>query len=255
MKVDAIVIAGGEINGNLQNESGVTNEALIPIGNTIMVDYVVSALEKAPSVDKIVVVGPTKDLKKYYEETNTIILVEPGATAVESVLNGLKYISMNKKLLICTGDIPLLTPEAVEDFLSTCSSKEADLHYSIVPQEVNEKKYPDVKRTYVKLKEGTFTGGNILLVNPGIIHRCAEKGEELVRLRKSPLALSRLIGFRFILKFLLHLLSLSDTEDKFSKLLGIKGVGIISNYPEVGIDVDKQSDLILVKKVLEEKVS
>ncbi|NLL17815.1 MAG: hypothetical protein GX262_02185 [Clostridia bacterium] len=69
-------------------------------------------------------------------------------------------------------------------------------------------------------------------------------------LRKSPLALCRLIGPMFIMKYLLHRLSLREVELKFSRLLGIEGYGIISNYPEIGIDVDKPSDLEFVRQIL-----
>lgn len=255
MKVDAIVLAGGQNDRELKDFSQVANEALIPIGNTVMVDYVVSALKKCSSVDKIVVVGPVEELEKYYKRDSSVKLVPPGKNAIESVLNGLKHISMDKMLLISTGDIPLLTPEAVEDFLHSCSKRDADLFYSIVSKENSEKKYPGVERTYVKLKDGTYTGGNIILANPRTVEKYAYKGQKFVELRKKPLALSRLMGFRFILKFLLKSLSLSETEERFSELLGFKGVGIISQYPEVGIDVDKPSDLKFVKKALESKAS
>ena len=44
-----------------------------------------------------------------------------------------------------TGDIPLLTPEAVDDFLSRCQGVSADIYYSIVSKEANEAAYPGVK--------------------------------------------------------------------------------------------------------------
>jgi hypothetical protein len=62
--------------------------------------------------------------------------------------------------------------------------------------------------------------------------------------------LSRQIGLLFILKFLLKRLSLSEVELQFSKLLSIKGKAIVLDYPEIGIDVDKPSDLELVRKIL-----
>lgn len=250
MKVDAIVLAGSPNKGQLREYSPVDNEALIPIGNRIMVDYVVTALQKAQSVGKIVVVGPVAELKSYYAKRPEIILVQAGASVVESFQNGLTKLQPQGHILVTTSDIPLLKPEAVESFIAKCAPYEADVYYPIVSKEINERYFPGVKRTYVTLKEGTFTGGNIFLLNPQIVPRCLAKGEELVQLRKSPIALSRQIGFCFVLKFLCRMLSLRETEARFSQLLELKGKAVIMDYPEIGIDVDKPSDLELVRKIL-----
>lgn len=250
MKIDAIVLAGSPNNGPLREYSSVSNEALIPIGNRIMVDYVISALQNAQSIGRIVVVGPVAELEKYYGKQGELTFVPAGHTAVESFQNGLASLKPQGHVLVSTGDIPLLKPEAVESFIAKCLPLEADIYYPIVSKEVNEKYYPGVKRTYVALKEGAFTGGNIFLVNPKIVPHCVAKGEELVQLRKSPIALSRQIGFFFVLKFLCRMLTLKETEARFSQLLRLKGKAVIMDYPEIGIDVDKPSDLELVRKVL-----
>lgn len=247
MPFDAIVLAGSSQTGSLQ-----PNRALIPIGEKLMVQYVVTALKEAPSVGRIAIVGPVDELKAIYGEHPRIVLAEQGDTQISTLLNGVKALRPKDedRIIVATSDIPLLSSEAVEDFLQQCAQREGDVFYPIVPKEINERRYPGVKRTYVRLRDGVFTGGNLFLIRAGIIEPCAAKAEELVRLRKSPLALSCQIGPLFIVKYLLHRLSLRETEMKFSKLLGIRGYGIISNYPEVGIDVDKPSDLELVKRIL-----
>ena len=63
------------------------------------------------------------------------------------------------------------------------------------------------------------------------------------------------IGFGFILKFLLRRLSIKEAEEKFSRLLGFKGVAVKCIYPEISMDVDKPSDLDLVEQVLLGSVS
>lgn len=244
MSIDAIVLAGSSQKGN--------NWALMPIGQKMMVQYVINALKGASSINKIAVVGPVEELAPIYRQDPNVVLAEQGESQIVSLLNGVKALNPgnDRQVLVATSDIPLLSSEAVEDFLRQCSQRDGDLFYSIVPKEINEQRYPGVKRTYVHLKDGVFTGGNLFLAKVSIIEPCAAKAEKLVSLRKSPLALSRLIGPLFIIKFLLHRLPLKEVETKFSRLLGIRGYGIISNYPEVGIDVDKPSDLELVRRIL-----
>lgn len=248
MQVDALVIAGGR-KDKLNEYSDIAKEALIPIGNKVMVEYVVNALENAKSIRNIIVVGPIDELRSVFK-SNSLLLAPEGESAIDSVINGLKVLQPKGKVLIITGDIPLINSLAIEGFLELCVDEGVDIFYPVVPKEINEKNYPNVKRTYVKLKEGTFTGGNLFLIEPYIVEQCAQKGRQLVRLRKSPIKLSSLIGWMFIMKFLLRKLTLEEVEEKFSRLLGVKGKAVISPFPEVGIDVDKPSDLQLVKEIL-----
>ncbi len=254
MKVDAVVLAGSRNNSRLKILSRVDCEAFISIGDFLMIDYVVNAILGAERVGRVAVVGPVELLEEHFGNTKNLLFTPPGETMLQSMHKGMNKLNTDRHVLVATADIPLITSEAIDEFIKLCQQKDnADLYYSIISREVSEGKYPEVQRTYVHLREGTFTGGNLFLIKPGIVPRCLSKGEELVRLRKSPLALSRKIGLIFILKFLLRRLSLRDAEDKFSQLLNIKGVGVISPHPEVGIDVDKPSDLELVRRVLGNK--
>lgn len=240
----AIILAGGL-------KTGLMEDALVPVGKHYMVEYVVDALQGSTDIEKIFLSGPVQELKKIYAYSPDIELVANGATIVASFSKAFQLIPPEtRQVLLVTGDIPLLTTEAVEHFLQTCRSLEGDLFYPIVSRKVNEEKYPGVKRTYIYLKEGVFTGGNIILLNSGIVAKCIKEAEELIRLRKKPLLLASYVGWKLLLAYVLRQLSLSDLEKEVSRLLGIKGVGVISPYPEIGIDVDKPSDLALVTKEL-----
>jgi GTP:adenosylcobinamide-phosphate guanylyltransferase len=149
---------------------------------------------------------------------------------------------------VVNADIPLITPEALNNFLTMVCDDTIDIYYPVVPKEIIQDRFPCAERTYVNLKEGIFTGGNLFLINPDIVEVCSEKGQEFVNLRKSPIKLCKLLGLPFVIKFLLHRLSMNEVECKVSSLMNIKGAGVISSYPEVGIDVDKPSDLELVIK-------
>jgi hypothetical protein len=153
-------------------------------------------------------------------------------------------------ILLSTADLPLLTPEAIRDFLERCFKVEAELYYPIITRQSIEEKFKGARRTYVRLKEGTFTGGNLALMRADALTPCALKGEKLVKLRKSPLGLARQIGLLFILKFILGRLTLAEAERSFSRLLGVKGTAIITPYPEIGMDVDKPEDWELVCRIV-----
>lgn len=236
---EAIVLAGGP------------PKALTPIGSMLMIEYVVKALLKSVKIERVIIAGPQAELSEIFESESRITVVPGGETTIKSLLNALQLITTEgKKVLVATADIPLLTPEAVDDFLAACLNREGDLFYPIVRRSSNEEKYPGVRRTYVKLKDGVFTGGNIILVDPRAIVKCVKVGERLIELRKSPLALAHYVGWGLLFRYMLGILTLEEAEERVSQLLGLTGKSIISLYPEIGIDVDKESDLQLVRENL-----
>lgn len=249
MMVGAVVLAGSPNNGLLQGCSSAAYEALIPIGSKVMVEYVCEALHASAHVEQVVVVGPAEQLADFLASRG-VRTVPAGQTVLENVQIGMQALPAPGRVLVVTSDIPLLTGEAVDDFLAQCRDEAVDLYYPIVPRSAVENRFPGVRRTYVRLKEGVFTGGNLFLVNPGIFPRCLQKGEQLVAARKNPLQLARLVGLSFLIKFIIRRLSLQEAQTKVSQLLGIRGEAVISRYPEVGLDVDKPGDLELVAKVL-----
>ena len=248
MRVEAIVLAGAANSGKLKELSDVAYEALIPVAGRPMVHYVLDALRGAGSIERIILVGPRQVLAelKGFDEVE---LVEAGESIVENLRRGIERVRTQGFALVVTSDIPMLRAEAVEDFLYRCQARTADIYYSIVSKESNEAKFPGVARTYVRLKDGTFTGGNIVLVKPEVVRACEPMIAQAVAMRKNPLKLSRLLGVKFIVKLLFNRLTLAEIEDRVYKILGFRGVGVISPYPEVGIDVDKPADLELVERV------
>ncbi|HHW39610.1 MAG TPA: NTP transferase domain-containing protein [Syntrophomonadaceae bacterium] len=254
-RVNAVILAGGgSIHDRSTPDEG-PNKALVGIGSCQMVDYVVNALRRSPGVAGIVLVGP-ESLQESLREPQGILFAAAGRSPLGSfaagvaVLDGLPDRGGTEWVLACTGDIPFLTPEAVADFLDRCRRREADVYYPIIPREAAEEKFPGVRRTYVRLQEGSFTGGNLFLANRRIIDDCLPRAEEFIRLRKKPVALAGLVGFGILLKYLCGRLRLQEAERRVCSLFGIRGAAVITPYAEIGVDVDKPSDLELARKLL-----
>ncbi len=245
---DVVVLAGGD-NPQFADPArpGPMLEALVDIDGRPMVVYVTDALAACPEVEKIFVVGP-KDRLAACPFGPAVTVVEGGDSIFSTAAKGLSMVDGDRLTLVATSDIPLLTPEAVADFLRQAAPLEAEFCYPIVTKDTCERQFPGVRRTYVRLREGVFTGGNLFLVRPSVIKRCQRAAEEIIARRKNPLALCRLLGWRFVLGLLLGRLELSDLEKCVSALLQLNGRVLISHYAEIGLDVDKPSDLTLVRQ-------
>jgi len=243
---DAIILAGGENSEHLSRFSSQSYEAMIEIAGKPMVTFVADALAATPQVERIFIMGPVKQLANCDFPEN-VILVEGGSTITQTIQLGMDALGHKRKVLVVTADIPLLTPAALEHFLNQCAETNVDLYYPIVSKETNNRHYPGNKRTYVRFRDGTYTGGNVFLVNPMIVPQCLSVASELIDNRKNPFKLCCLLGWGFVLSFLIGRLSLSKVKERVADLLGITGTVVQSPYPELGIDVDKPSDLELVR--------
>ncbi|MGE5380197.1 MAG: nucleotidyltransferase family protein [Methylocystaceae bacterium] len=252
IQYDAVVLAGGVTPGELRKVAPYENEALIIIGNYPMIYYIMNAVRASSRIRRVCVCAPPS-VREVLKQDTGLLFAEPGEDAVDTFLNGLHRLQeegTTSKVLVLAGDIPFLTTDALDDFVHRCEMEEADFYYPLTSKQTNEAKYPAVTRTYVKLKDGTFTGGNIFMVRPEIIDQAAEMGKRQVANRKNPLAMARLLGFGLVWRYLCGQLNIHSVEKRFKKVMGITGKGIISPYAEVGVDVDKQSDLELAERVL-----
>lgn len=249
VSVNALVLAGRAASDALRDYAAARCKALVDINGKPMIQYVIDGLSASARVERVLVVGPRADLAAAISGSK-VQLADDGDGIVENIRIGARLLPSDQPILIAGSDIPLLTAEVVDAFLDMCQQRQADLYYPIVERSVSERKYPLVRRTYVTLREGVFTGGNIFLIAPWIVEPVAPKAAAFIARRKSPLQLSRMLGFGFVLRLLLKQLTIAELEARIGALWGVRGAAVIFPLPEVGIDVDKPDDLQLVRAVL-----
>lgn len=249
MTTNAVVLAGGRNSPEMAAATGTENRALTPIGTRTMLDYVVSALREAPSVGEIFVVGTVPQSGRYTQ-------IAGCETLLENLMAGLEAAGEGERALVSTSDIPFLTPEAAEDFVVRALATGADLCCSYVPLAVCTQKYPEMKRTAIKLAEGRFTLGNMMLVNAGFMQTKQEAIAAAYAARKSPAQVAKLLGpgllARLIGAQLLApgLLAVTGMEAAVSRALGGRAAGVCSAYAEIGTDIDKPEDVAFARRLL-----
>lgn len=249
MPIDAVLLAGRENQGTLRAFSGEAWEALVPLAGRPMAAWVARAALDAPSVGRLAVVGP-KALENALAD-DRVIQVDPGGGLFDNLLRGVAALAPAGDILVLSSDIPLVTGAMIEDFIQRARALQVDFAYPIIPRERVQAAFGDSRRTYVRLKEGTFTGGNLILVSPGQVERLAREAQSLIALRKSPLALARRLGVGFLIRFLLLRPHLPELERHFSRLFGLAARAVVVEDAAVGVDLDKPEDLVLFQKFLQ----
>ena len=243
--VSAVVLAGGQASQEIMAATGHANRALIQIGDLSMLDLVVKALVSSRSVDDIVVVGDVPKGGDYR-------VVDPRGDLFENLTAGITALGPadGGSILVATSDIPFITPQAIDDFVAQSQRRNAHICYPIVPMDVYNQKFAPMKRTTLKVREGRFTGGNMMLVDGGFAARHGEQIRQAYNARKEVLKLGAMLGPNILFRVLLSqtvapgLLPIAMLEDAVSRLLGgARIAAIVTQYAEIGTDVDKVSDV------------
>lgn len=247
---DVVVMAGGGKPEPLTVAEGVHNKAFIKINGKPLLAYILDALVEAPSIANIVVAGPAEELNALITEGYKIKVAKEGDSMLENLAEGFKLVDPERLCLVATGDIPLVKADSIEDFIQSCAPFDADFYYPLLSSETCQQHYPETKRTYVQLKEGLITGGNIGFIRPRWFLKNRERLALFISYRKKPLKLLRILPLSLIVKYPFKQLAVSDLETYISRLLNFKARAVFCSCPEIGLDVDKTSDLEQVKRIM-----
>ena len=239
--VVAVVLGGGA--DALAAHAGVASKALVPFQGKPLGLYVLEALRGSPYITHVVYVGEPSSLFAPHVDR----VVTPGKGMADSLQGGLEAAravsTPGGRLLAVSADLPWLTAEAVDHVLSPGAADTAALLYPIVPRAAAEAQFPGQKRTYARFKEGTFTGGNLIVLRPSMVPTLLPFVDRAYRARKNPLALAALIGPGILLKFVTGRLPLAVLERRISEILQGSVRAFITPHAALGADVDKPEHL------------
>lgn len=246
-KVDSIILAGAPAGPELADDPSISR-AMVRVGAKTMVQRVVDALRSANCRGRVIAIGEVSA-----DRIDDVI--PPGPDLVTNIRLGIESLETSEPVLIVSSDIPLLTAEAVDDFVARALPLEVDLAYPIVAKRHCEARYPELKRTYLKTADGVFTGGNLMLVRPSFVFDHWQEIAGAYAARKHILQLARMIGLGVLLRVaaaqvIPSLLRVSTLEHAVARMLGANVAVVVSDHPEIGEDVDKPSDLEAVRRIL-----
>jgi GTP:adenosylcobinamide-phosphate guanylyltransferase len=229
----AVVLAGGGPEPRLAPD--LPNKAFMEIGGRLLLTRVLDALRGCAAIDRIVVVGPTQALAPLVGAE--IDVVPEQGSLMANVEAAVERLPAGGQIMTVASDLPLLSPDVVTGFLDRCSPG-ADFYYPIVPQAVIDARYPGARKTYVKVIDGVFCGGSVLLFTSALLARVRPFVEQIIAARKKPWLLAQLFGWATVMKFASGRLSISEMEARALEITGIRGRAVIVESPELALDVD-----------------
>jgi GTP:adenosylcobinamide-phosphate guanylyltransferase len=250
----ALVLAGSRGSADpVASAAGLPHKALVPVAGRPMLLRVVDTLRQCPEVGRIVLC--LEDLALPQREPELAFLLSEGKLSVipaahspaASVLGALETLPDALPLLVATADHPLLTPDMIRHFLSSLG--EADAAAAVASESVIAAAYPETRRTYIRLRDGAYSGCNLFAFTAADAAAAARFWTKVERYRKQPWRLFAAAGPRALLSFLFGRLDLAAATERLSTVLGLRLRVVTMPFAEAAIDVDKPSDLALVEKI------
>lgn len=239
--MDIVVLAGGKCSEELRKASGCEYRADLAFRGRRMVGVVSEALDPILEPgDRMIIVGSHVDGRETYSS---------GTSFLESLKTGLEACS-TEQVLVATADIPYITPESVREFVAS-ADPEATLNWAIVPADICAGRFPNMRRTTIRLREGRFTGGNLAMIHRERFQAIYPILEKAYRNRKRPLRLAAQVGFSTLFRVMLgqilpFTLTLQRIEHTIGKFLGTKVKAVICPDAGIGADIDSLDQWLTV---------
>lgn len=240
-------------------DAKVDSKGLIKLAGVRMIDHVLRALRDTPDLNGTIWVsglctqriadGAPPDLAEFVKRLH---VAPPDDGPASATLASLKA-GAQLPLLITTCDHPLLTPDMLQSFLDVSRKAEGDFSVGLASRSVIEAAYPDVKRTYIKLGGGGYSGCNLFFAMTDAGRKVVTFWRDVGKDRKRPLKIAQRFGYGALFRVLTGRLGLAGAFLHGSKRVGATIEPVLIPIAEAAIDVDKPCDLALVEEILENR--
>lgn len=249
----ALVLAGrrGTVDPLDALQTG-THPALIDVLGVPMLLRVVRALRACERIGRIAI-SIDRAAVLTHEELQAdpqLLHLQSGSSPSRSVRDALSAFATGSRVLVTTADHALLTPQIVVDFLDRADASGCDLAVGVVEQELIRSAYPETVRTYLRFREGGYSGANLFAFRTPQAARAAEFWVQAEQFRKQPWRLARAFGPVSLILFALRRLSFDAALERGSAAIGCRVAAVRLPFAEAAIDVDRPSDHALVSEIL-----
>src|SRR5579871_787987 len=243
----AVVLAGGRPDPLLTDAA--LPKAFAALRGRPMVQFVLDALRATDGVGRIVIVGPPMlpaAVAAYADAT-----VPDQGHLLDNIEAGLGGLAADAYALVAAADLPLLTARGVAAFLEAARALRADIAYGIVSRTDVLRACPGARKTFVRLRDGVFTGGSLVLLRRGAFDRVRPILAGAIAARKRPWDLARLFGIRTLAELVTGRLRIASLEARAAHITGLRVRAAVCPEPEIALDVDRAEDLAAMAQWLE----
>jgi hypothetical protein len=153
-------------------------------------------------------------------------------------------------VLVVTADHALLTEEMVDHFIANASG---DAALAVVERATVDASYPETRRTWLKFRGGHYSGANLFALLGESSRPALDLWAEVEQNRKKALKLLGHFGPLLAFRALTRTITLDAALDLAGRKTRLTVKAVRLPFAEAAIDVDKQADLDLVRRIVKRR--
>ena len=249
----AILLAGSRPGTDAFAQAhGTDLKALIPVGGVPMVRRPVEALLASDEIAAVQVLTQQPDRLIPVLPVHFKLSIARSQGTIASTLAALcTDPATSWPLLVTTADHALLDEAMIGDFCEMAAG--AVIAVAVVDRGDLMAILPDSKRTWIPFKGGAYSGANLFALGGKEALPAIAMWRAVEQDRKKGWRLLWQLGPSLFLGAMLRLLTLKQVLGRIGGKLGIEIRPVVMSDALACVDVDKQEDLELVERLLEEK--
>lgn len=254
-EITAILLAGSRPGSDpLAQAAGVAVKPLAPVAGEPMINHPARALVEHPAVGHVLILTQTPEL--YAADPATAWLFQHPKIAFERSGNGIASSLMALldrpacpfPLLVTTADHVLVDKAMLDQFIGEAAG--ADIAVAMVERAVLLARYPQSRRTWLKFRDGWWSGANLFWFGGIQARSIVALWQEVEQDRKKGWKILAAFGPAVLFGALLRLLTLREGIIRIGKRFGLKARLVAMEKAEACIDADKPEDVALIERIL-----
>lgn len=234
----ALVLAGAANRPALLRWSQSPLRAAVRLYGRPVVEYVLEALLAAGEVAKVTVAGAPGLVTVGGEVRRSVAWLGTGGGEPSG------------PILMVACNLPLLTPQAVDDFVRAAKAAGGDVVYPLVPQRAVAALGRGVGKPAFRTREGVFVGGNVAWLSRPLSGPALSLLREIHRERKRPYRIGRLLGWGAAVRLAASRMSVSELEERLQELTGVDLRLVPVDHGCLGLDLDSPRDHLAALRCL-----
>ena len=238
--MNAVVTAGGPIDGAYAQRAGTTLKALAPVRGQTMLARTIEAL-RAVGISEIAVVG-NDAVQAACKQFAPIRAVPDAGTGTGNVLGALDAWPDDRSLLYLTCDMPYIDAHALQWVLEriepTTLSMPLAEHTDFV------QRFPDAPPFGITLAGERVVNAGVFHLPAGSRARLRALATTMFAARKAPWKMASLAGPAVLLQFALGRASVRALEARARKVLAIPVAAVRNAPPELAFDADTVAEYV-----------
>ena len=245
-----LILLSGPEKGPLHATTGIAEKALLRIHNRPMIERVITAFEGSDEIGDIIVAG-SDNLDSLAAVQRCRKRVPAGVHVLQTLTHAIAYAKTrlyrggdgHPGYLISFCDAVFLTPEVVQETLTNIRQADADVVLHFISREVFEAHGLSTKRTWIPIEGGEYTGSVVYYLRRfspvmGLLDKLAAMRKQ----RKDPMGLLKVLGVDDP--------TVANIEAALHRETKLTVRILLSQHPELGMDVDKPTDLAFAESRL-----